>query len=180
VAANPYSTLTAKLVTALQTLSTPYTGLVVRRQVYTPNDLPPDFSTWMILVTPSQSPWAERRLATASIQYVMSVDLYLFRANSDEGTLGDTLWGTDADPARGLFQFIEDVKVLLRDSDLDGFLVKTHDEPGGDPAKLGAGAVTFGAAVPGYDGNAKFPFAHRARIPYRAQLQPFCHPRTFD
>lgn len=177
MAVNPYSELTKRLVTTLSTnLPVAYTPLLVVREVFNPQQLPAGFVKWLIIVSPPQRPWDERRHATASINYDMRVDLYLLVRTYDDARSGLSLWGTDADADRGLFQFIDDVKTLLRRDNLGGYLMKTYDEPGGDASKQGAGGLDF--ALPGFDASGKFPLAHRAKIPYRAQLQPFCHERN--
>jgi hypothetical protein len=87
----------------------------------------------------------------------------------------DPLFGTTTG-ALGLFELVDDVKDLLRLSDLAGLLDKTYDEPGGDSNKQGAGAVEFQDTIQGFD-SAEHAFVHRARIPYVALTIPFCHQR---
>lgn len=166
-------TLTSRLVSELSAgLAANYPGLVVQRGLFRPAALPA-FDRYAIFVAPASRPWDERRIAVPEIQYIMRVDLFLLVKNWEQTDA--PLFGTAAGN-RGLFEFIQDVKTLLRLSDLSGLLDKTYDEPGGDPSKQGAGGVEFQDPIGGFDAG-EYAFVHRARIPYQARLKPFCHPR---
>lgn len=167
MAANEYSQMVEGLVEVLSTLVADYTALDVRAKLFKPNDLP-EFTRYLIIVSPPAAPWGERRIGIPLIQYEMKADLYLLVKNFDESK---SLFGTVAGEL-GLFQLIGDVKTLLRLSDLGGLIDKgnkTYDEP--------AGPLNFeGSAVPAFDSDEKA-FVHRARLVYTARLNPFCHPR---
>ncbi len=168
MAVNQYTAVVNGLVTALATLASSYPALVVRAKLFKPNDLP-DFDRYLIVVSPNGQPWDERRIGIPLIQYVMKVDLFLLVKNFDDTK---SLFEAAAAGELGLFQLIDDVKTLLRLSDLGGLIDagnKTYDEP--------AGPLNFeGSAAVGFDSNEKA-FVHRARLVYTARLNPFCHPR---
>jgi hypothetical protein len=167
MAANQYSQVVSGLVTALEGL-TGYPGLIVRAKLFKPNDLP-EFEQYLIVVSPNAMPWDERRIGIPLIQYIMRADLFLLVKNFDEFK---SLFETTVAGELGLFQMIDDVKTLLRLSDLGGLIDKgnkTYDEPSG-PLNFEASAVV------GFDSDEKA-FVHRARLVYTARLNPFCHPR---
>lgn len=174
MADNGFSEVTARLVTELQVSLAGYGGLVVSRRHFKPGKLP-TFTRYAIIVSPASRPWDERRLTVSSVQYTFRIDLYLLVVNWDE--TDDPLFGVT--PGRfGLFQMIQDVKDLLRASNLGGLLDKTYDEPAGDPQRLGGGGVEFQElASTGFD-SAEYTFVHRVRLPYVARLQPECHDRS--
>ena len=178
MAANSYSAVTARLVTELSAgLSGTYSSIVVARKLWRTSSLP-EFERYCIIVSPSARPWDEVRYGPGNAQYIFRVDLYLCVANwnAQSDLNPDSLWGTTAG-SLGLFQMVEDVKTLLRLSDLSGLLDKTYDEPGGDSRALGAGGIEFGeTASIGLESD-EHQFVWRARIPYQARTVPFCHPR---
>jgi hypothetical protein len=170
---NVVSQVTAQMATELlDALAPSYADLIVRRGLFRPASLPV-FSRYAIIVAPNIRPWEERRNAIANIQYVVRLELYLLVKNWEQT---DTPLFGDQPGALGLFELVNDTKDLLRISDLDGLLDKTYDEPGGDSAKQGPGALEFQDTIPGFDGD-EYAFVHRARIPYLARTVPFCHPR---
>lgn len=169
---NVVSSITSRMVTELGALTTSYALLMVQRSLFRPASLPA-FSRYAIIIAPSTRPLEERRNAIANIQYVVRLDLFLLVKNWD--LTDDPLFGTTAG-ALGLFELVDDVKDLLRLSDLNGLLDKTYDEPGGDSNKQGAGAVEFQDTIQGFD-SGEHAFVHRARIPYVALSIPFCHQR---
>ena len=180
MSANRYSAMVAQLAAELTALASPsgwqdtqgYPELVVRTEILRPTKLPA-FNRYCIVVSPNMTPWGEKRTAMLEVQDTYRVDLYLLVKNFDEQK---SLFGTSF-PEFGVFQLIQDVKVLLRQSDLNGLLAKTYDEPGGDPQRNGAGDVTIDEiAAPGFDVS-EYTFVHRARIPYQAKMIPVCHPR---
>lgn len=168
---NQYSTMVSRLNSELAAgLAASYAGLIVRSEVFRPARLPV-FTRYCIVISPAQQPWAERRVAAREVQYLFRADLYLLCKNWDES---DSLFGVTAG-AKGLFEMIEDVKNLLRQSTLSGLLDKTYDEAGGDGQRLGPGGVEFGEViVPGFDAG-EYAFVQRARIPYLGRMIPFCH-----
>lgn len=165
---NPVSLVSAQMVTELSALSASYTGIVVQRSLFRPAELP-TFTRYAIIITPNARLWEERRDAIATVQYLLRFDLYLLVKNWDTSDSG--LWGTTAGNL-GLFELIDDVKDLLRISDLNGLLDKTYDEAGG----AGVGGVDFQDTIQGFD-SGEHAFVHRAKIPYLAQTARFCHPR---
>lgn len=166
-------TLTSRLVSELSSgLTANYSGLVVQRGLFRPAALP-TFSRYAIIVSPATRPWEERRVAVPKIQYTLRVDLYLLVKNWEQ--TDNPLFGTAAGN-RGIFELVNDVKILLRLSNLSGLLDKTYDEPGGDPTAQGAGGIEFQDTIPGFD-TSEHALVHRARIPYQARMEPFCHPR---
>lgn len=170
---NIVSSVTSQLTTELAAgLTSDYAALAVQRSLFRPAELPA-FTRYAIIITPNPRLWEERREAIAKVQYVVRLDLYLLVKNWD--TSSDPLFGTTAG-SLGLFELINDVKELLRISDLNGLLDKTYDEPGGDASALGAGAVEFQETIQGFD-SGEHAFVHRAKIPYIARTAPFCHPR---
>jgi len=174
MAANKYSAVTAQLVTELSALSATYSSIVVSRRLWNASGLPA-FGRYCIIVSPSSRPWEEIRYGVENIQFLFRVDLYLLVRNWD--TSDNPLWGTTAG-SLGLFQLLEDVKVLLRISTLGGLIDKTYDEPGGDPRAAGPGGVEFGQiAAQGLESD-EYTFVWRARLPYLARGIPFCHPRN--
>jgi hypothetical protein len=177
MAANSYSLICAALAAELLTdLAPSYSGLVVSKRHFKPDNLPENFTRYAIIVSPGGRPWDERRTAVREIQYIFRADLFLLVQNFDPDL---SLFGTglsEADP-RGLFQMVSDVKDALRLSTLGGILDKTYDEPGGDPSKNGGGGVEFQSlASPAFD-TGNYPIVHRARIPFVARTMPFCHDR---
>lgn len=165
--ANPYSTMAASLVTVIGTLVTGYPGLVVKAKLFKPNDLP-DFDRYAVIVSPNVMPWDERRTGIPQVQYILKADLFLLVKNFHEE---DSLFGVAA-TALGIFEMINDVKTLLRLSDLGGLIpagVKSYDEP--------AGPLTFESGATGGLESAEKAFVHRARLVYTARMAPFCHPR---
>lgn len=172
---NIVSSLSSRMVTELAALSSSYAGLTVQRSLFRPAQLPA-FTRYAIIVTPNPRVIEERRDAIATVQYLVRFDLYLLVKNWDESE--DPLWGTTAGTL-GLFELVEDVKDLLRSSDLNGQLDKTYDEPGGDTNAQGAGPVEFQDTIQGFD-SAEHAFVHRARIPYLARTIRFCHPRILN
>jgi hypothetical protein len=168
---NLYPTMVSRLATELATL-TQYTGLVISTQVFRAAALPA-FTTYAIIVSPSNHPWDERLISTRSLQYVFRVDLYLLVKNFH---VSQSLFNTTA--PLGIFQMAEDVKTLLRASTLSGLLDKSYMEAGGDPAHGGAGGLDFEElAAAGFDAG-EYIFVHRLRIPYIGRMQPFCFERT--
>lgn len=173
MAANEYSAVTAQLVTELSAISG-YSSVVVSRRIFRPSGLPA-FPRYCIIVSPAPRPWDEQRLGAGKIGNIFRIDLYLLVRRWEESD--HPLFGTSAGNL-GLFQMIEDVKVMLRLSTLGGLLDKTYDEPGGDSAALGAGGIEFQEiASPGFE-NDEFQFVHVAKVPYKARTVPFCHPRN--
>lgn len=157
----------------LAALATSYTGLVVTRRRFDPRQLP-TFDRYAIVLSPSSRPWEEQRHGPGNVNYLFRVDVYLLV--KDWGDSDASLFGVAAG-SRGLFQLVEDVKDLLRLSNLNGLLDKTYDEPGGDARALGGGGVEFGeTAAPGFE-SGEFTFVWRVRIPYVARTVPFCHVR---
>ena len=174
MAANGYSAITARLVTELSTLAG-YSSIVVQRRLWRASGLPA-FERYCIIVSPAARPWDEERIGVGNIAYHYRVDLYLVVRNWTADVSDAPLFGTTAG-SLGLFQMLEDVKTMLRLSNLGGLIDKTYDEPGGDTRALGAGGVEFGeTAAQGLDSD-EFTFAWRARLPYKARGLPFCHPR---
>lgn len=175
---NGYSALTHRLGQVLLSgLQSNYTGLLVERKQFKPDQMPEAFNRYAIVISPPPRPWDERRLAVREVQYTFRVDLLLFVANFDGEK---ALFGTDTGE-RGLFEFINDVKDLLRVNDLrlpgevNGFLDKTYDEPGGDPRMEGGGGVEFQElATTGYD-SGSYSTVYRAKIPFLGRVAPFCH-----
>jgi len=166
--ANDYSTMTTRLVSELAAgLVASYPAIAVVGKLFKPNDLA-DFTRYCIVVSPNAQPWEERRTGVPQIQYILRADLWLLVKNFDEAA---SLYGTTAG-SLGLFELINDVKVLLRLTGLSGLIGpgnKTYDEP--------AGPLNFeGNAVSAFDSGEKA-FIHRARLVYTARLNPFCHPR---
>lgn len=171
--ANDMDTLTSRLVSELTTgLTGNYANLYVARGLFRPAALP-TFDRYAIIVSPAPRPWDERRVAVPKIQYTLRVDLYVLVKNWEQ--TDNPLFGTAAGN-RGLFELVNDIKVLLRLSNLSGLLDKTYDEPGGDPSAQGAGGMEFQDTIPGFD-TAEHALVHRVRIPYQARMEPFCHPR---
>lgn len=168
---NSLTTLTGTLKTKLEQL-TGYSTLVVYNTLFKPAALP-EFTRYCIVVSPSNRPWDEYRTGIRQIQYIHRLDIFLLVKRWDES--GDSLYGTTAG-SLGLFQMIEDVKFLLRGTNLGGILDRTYDEAGGDQTKGGPGGIDFEElAAPGFD-SAEYTFVHRARVPYLARMQAFCHP----
>lgn len=173
MSANQYSTFINQLATELATLSSSYTGLEVFKMDFRPTNLP-DFDRYGIVISPSARPWEEKVKAVRNIQYIFRADIYLLVKNFSET---DSLFGTTA-PDLGLFQMVEDVKSLLRLSDLSGLLDKTYAEPAGDPNQGGGGPVEFEtSAAAGFDSGGH---AHvrRAKLPFVGRMIPFCHPKV--
>jgi hypothetical protein len=175
--ANDYSTLTERLVAELLSgLAASYAGLVVQRRNWEPARLP-DFSRYAIVVSPDPRPVTERRIAVPQIQYIMRAQVYLLVKNWEDTIPEPALWGTTAG-SLGLFEFVKDVKNLLRASDLSGLLDKTYDEAAGDAQSpgQGGGSVEYGTLIPGFTAN-EYALLYPARIPYLARIKPFCHAR---
>lgn len=174
--ANDYVTLTTRLVTALSSgLAGSYAGLVVEPRNWDPRKLPA-FTRYAIIVSPDSSPWEERRLAVNQIQQILRAQLYLLVKNWDETTIPEpALYGTTVG-ALGLFEFIKDVKDLLRATDLSGLLDKTYDEAAGDARSPGQGAGPVGFGVPGFSAEEHM-MVYPARVPYIARTKPACHAR---
>lgn len=171
---NPVTSVSDGVVAALTAGLASYTGVVIQPGLFRPASLP-TFERYSVIVAPAARPLGERRIAIAMIQYVVRLDLYVLVKNWEQTT--SPLFGTAA-PNRGIFELINDVKVVLRASTLGGILDKTYDEPGGDsssPAQ-GGGDLDFQDSIQGFDGK-EHAFVHRARIPYVGRLAPFCHPR---
>ena len=170
---NAMSQVTEQMVTELSAgLAASYTGLMVQRGLFRPASLP-TFTRYAIIITPSARPVEERRNSIAEIQYVLRLDIYALVKNWEE--TDDPLFGTTTGEF-GLFELVEDIKDLLRLSNLNGLLDKTYDEPGGDSSKEGPGPVEFEEIIQGFD-SGEHAFTHRARIPYLARTIGFCHPR---
>lgn len=168
---NLYPTMVSRLATELATL-TQYTSLVVSTQVFRAASLPA-FTTYAIIISPSNHPWDERVIALREVQYIFRVDLYLLVKNFHAS---QSLFNTTA--PLGIFQMAEDVKTLLRASTLSGLLDKTYAEAGGDAANWGAGGLDFEEiAAAGFDGG-EYIFVHRLRMPYLGRMLPFCFPKT--
>lgn len=172
---NVVSAITTQMVTELSALSSTYASIMVQRGLFRPASLPA-FQRYAIIVAPTARPWEEHRVAIASIQYIVRVDLFLLVKNWDQSD--DPLFGTTAG-ALGIFELVNDVKTLLRNSNLAGLLDKTYDEPGGDSAAQGAGGTEFQDTIQGFD-SGEHPFVHRARIPFLARTEPFCHLRILN
>jgi hypothetical protein len=172
---NDYSTATSRLASELQAgLVGKYTGLVTARQVFKPDRLPSSFTRYGIVVSPHARPWDERRISNLAVQYVFRVDLYALVANYDEA---NSLFG-DTTPNFGLFELVNDIKDLLRVTDLSGLLDKTYDEAAGDPRVNGGGGVEFGdLATPALDTGTQI-VVQRAKIPFVGRTDGFCHPRV--
>jgi hypothetical protein len=168
--ANQYSQLTSELATALEGLKLhPYgwpSTLVISRRMYKEAQLP-DFTRYCIIISPPGNPWEERRMAVPKVHFFFHVDLYLLVKNYDETS---ALFGESL-PDLGLFQLVNDVKVLLRIDDLGGMLTrstKSYDEPGGP--------LNFHYFTGGFDSGEKS-FVFRAKQPYVTELPQDCHPR---
>ena len=160
---NLYTTMVERLVstltTELGTLS--WTPLVVEAGRWDPRILP-EFERYYVKVSPPPRPWVERRISTKEIQYLLRADIVLLVKNfSEEGALfGDNL------PTAGVFQFVSDVKDVLRATDLSGLLSRTYDETAGEVDVNTIGGFETGPRV----------WVHHARVPYTAAMEPFCFP----
>lgn len=174
--ANDYTTMTLTLVSELSSgLAASYAGLVVRPQHWDPRKLPA-FTRYAVIVAPDSRPVEERRLAVNNIQYIQRAQLYVLVKNWDETTYPEpALYGT-AVGLLGLFEFVKDVKNLLRASDLGGLLDKTYDEAAGDARSPGQGAGAVEYQPPGFAADEHL-MLYAMRVPYIARMKPFCHAR---
>lgn len=162
---NPYSDFTIRLVAHLQSTLSPlgWTPLDVRKGIWKPGAMEA-FERYLVHVAPPLSnPWEEFRFTLKQIGYRMTADIFLLVKNYDEE---QSVYGADA-PAKGVFQMIGDVKDVLRVTDLEGLVDRTHNELLG-PVNFESGAAT------GFDTGAHG-WVHRARLTYKAQMYPFCH-----
>lgn len=163
---NVYTDMTEALVSELTTglAGLSYAPLTVRSGVWRPRTLP-EFDKFLVHIAPPLSNvWTERRISTKEVQYVLRADIYLLVKNYGEelSVFGDTA------PDLGVFQFVSDVKNLLRATDLSGLLSRTYRETEGD--------VAFdGGAADGFETGPRS-WVHRARVPYTAECEPFCYP----
>lgn len=162
---NPYSDFTARLVAHLSASLPPlgWTPLDVRKGIWKPGAMEA-FERYLVHVAPPLSnPWEEFRFTTKQLAYRMTADIFLLVKNYDEdkSVYGDTA------PQKGVFQMIGDVKDVLRGEDLGGLVDLKHDELIG-PVTFESGAAT------GFD-TGSHGWVHRARLTYRAMMQPFCH-----
>ena len=164
--ANPYSTMTERLVAylppALEALG--YTGIEARRGIWKPGTLAP-FTRYLVFVAPPISnPWDERRIATREVAFLLRAELFLLvkNYNEDQSVFGDTA------PNLGVFQLIKDVKDLLRQTDLSGLVDRTYKE-------TESGSAFEAGAAGGFD-SGSHEWVHRAKLVYSAQTHAFCHP----
>lgn len=172
--ANDVSTISSALVTVLATgLAASYSGIVIERRAAFREEALPSFTRYAVIVTPAGRPVREQRHSVGAIQYWMDFDLYALVKNWDDtlSAFGDTT------PNRGLFQLVFDTKELLRGNTLSGVLDQTYDEAGGDEQRLGSGPVLYGEFATRGLQSEEYEFVLRAKIPYRARTQAFCHPR---
>lgn len=163
---NDYSTFTARTVTTLQDGLAPlgWTPLEVRRGIWKPRELTP-FERYLVYIAPPlTNPWVERRISTKEMAYVLTAEVYLLVQNFDEV---DSVFGETA-PNLGVFQFINDVKGILRDTDLGGLLDRTYNETAG-------GSRFESGAASGFD-TGGHGWVHRAMLTYTVQTTPFCPP----
>lgn len=166
---NDYSVMTGQMVTELQVLSAMYSNLVVKRQIFKPEQLPA-FDRYAIIVSPPPSTiWQEERVATPELMNILKVDLFLLVKNYDET---NSLFGV-IPPDLGLFQLISDVKELLRLTNLAGMLFKTYDEPAGP----GSAGVSFETGATLALDSAEYSFVHRAKLPFTGKIKAYCYPR---
>lgn len=161
---NDYTTLASSLVTKLLAdLGPTYVpNLKVEKRVFDPAKCP-DFDKYCIIVSPPQAnPWEERVVAVRQFQFIFRADLYLLVKNFNEV---DSVFGVTA-PDFGIFQMVNDVKVLLRGHDFSDFLDATYSEPAGPLS------IEY-AATSGFD-SGEHPFIRRAKLGYTARTKPFC------
>jgi hypothetical protein len=138
----------------------------VRKGIWKPRNLSP-FERYMAYVAPPlDNPWTERRISTREVAYILTAHVFLLVKSYDDGeelsVYGDTA------PDLGVFQFIHDVKVILRGTDLGGLLDRTHNET------MGGTRFETGASE-GFD-TGGHGWVHRAMLTYTVQTAPFCPP----
>jgi len=161
---NPVTTMADALVTALATLSSSFTGIIVQKMArWEPANLPL-FTRYCIIVAPANTPWQERLIGVRTFQYLIWFDLYLLVKNYDELNSSFGVTGTDL----GVFELTRATKDLLRASRLGGILDKTYQEPGG-PAQY------EGSASAGFD-SAEYSHVRRVQMRFEGRLEPFCQP----
>ena len=161
---NLYSVMTSRLVTVLAAGLTQYTGLVVDRRRFHPENLPAFTGNYMIIVSPSSRPWGERIVSVRTIQDTLRCDLFLLVKNfhTDNSLFGLTT------PDFGIFQMIEDMKALLRVNTLSSLLDMTYEEVTSE--------VDFeDLAIKAHD-TGEYTWIHRARQPYIGRMRQLCHP----
>lgn len=164
---NPYSQLSERLVSVLQTDMTTlgWTPLETRKGIWKPGSLQPWERYLVYVAPPLQNPVTEVR-DSRLVYYVLRADVFLLVKNfsEDEGlsVYGETL------PDAGVFQMLFDAKTVLRATNLGGLVDRTYSET------LGGSQFETGAAT-GFD-TGTFGWVHRARIQYTAQTVPFCYP----
>ena len=163
---NDYTTFTYRTVEVLAE-QLPLRGwepLDVRKGIWKPRTLTP-FERYLVYVAPPlDNPWMERRISTKELAYILTANVFLLVKNYDEeqSVYGDTA------PALGVFQLINDVKAILRDTDLGRFLDRTYNETAG-------GSRFESGAADGFD-TGGHGWVHRAMVTYTVQTAPFCPP----
>lgn len=165
---NDYTTFTNRTVETLATML-PLSGwepLDVRKGIWKPRNLKP-FERYLAYVAPPlDNPWVERRISTKEVAYILTANIYLLVQSYDDGE-EQSVYG-DTAPELGVFQFISDVKAILRGTDLGGLLDRTHNET--------AGGTRFeSGAADGFD-TGGHGWVHRAMLTYTVQTAPFCPP----
>jgi len=163
---NDYTTFTERTVEVLAE-QLPLRGwdpLDVRKGIWKPRTLIP-FERYLVFVAPPlDNPWMERLISTKELAYILTAHVFLLVKNYDEeqSVYGDTA------PALGVFQLINDVKAILRDTDLGRLLDRTHNETAG-------GSRFESGAADGFD-TGGHGWVHRAMVTYTVQTAPFCPP----
>lgn len=163
---NDYTTFSERTVETLATALPPvgWEPLDVRKGIWKPRNLAP-FDRYLAFVAPPLSnPWVERRISTKEVAYILTAHVFLLVKNYNEvaSVYGDTA------PELGVFQFISDVKDILRDTDLGGLLDRTYNETAG-------GTMFESGATDGFD-TGGHGWVHRAMLTYTVQTVPFCPP----
>lgn len=163
---NPYSDFSVRtqqqLATDLPGLG--YTPLEVRKGIWKPVDLLP-FERYLVFVAPPTSnPWTERRISTKELAFLLTAQIFLLVKNYDE-TL--SVYG-DTPPNLGVFQLLNDVKNVLRATDLGGLVDRTYNET--------AGGSSFETGAAGGFDSQRHGWVHRAALTYTVQTQAFCFP----
>jgi hypothetical protein len=163
---NDYTTFSERTVATLAEALPPlgWDPLDVRKGIWKPRNLAP-FDRYLVYVAPPlDNPWTERRLSTKEMAYILTAHVFLLVKNYNEE---QSIYGDEA-PALGVFQFISDVKGVLRDTDLGGFLDRTYNETVG-------GTRFESGAADGFD-TGGHGWVHRAMLTYTVQTAPFCPP----
>jgi hypothetical protein len=163
---NDYTTFTVRTVETLAAMLPTYgwVPLDVRKGIWKPRTLLP-FERYLAYVAPPlDNPWVERRISTKEMAYILTAHVFLLVKNYDEE---QSIYGTAA-PGLGVFQFINDVKVTLRDTNLGGLLDRTFNETAG-------GSRFESGASDGFD-TGGHGWVHRAMLTYTVQTAPFCPP----